>query len=151
MRILVFVVALLGILVVGGIGAIWLSVINERNATVELALKMPNPPPELQEAITEHNALVRTTYMLLVGAVLCLVGAVLALMRKGFPAAVVLLLACVGPLYGLIALPGGKPKIISLIALAAPLIAGLLAFLVKPAAVMPELAPAPGKRVGARV
>lgn len=90
MRIAVLILAILGTLAGAALGIKWLGDANEYKSTLEAVQKMGVDTGEVQ-------TLIRAAYALLGGAVLGIAGAVVAMMRKGKLAAVLLAIAVVVP------------------------------------------------------
>lgn len=114
MRIVVFILAILGGLAAAALGAVWLA-----DAAVVEELQLG------EEAGVALGSIVTAGWLLLLALALGIAGGVLALLRKGKIAAGVLLTAAVAPAIF-------EPK--SLVFSCLLVVAGLLAFAVKPKA-----------------
>ena len=112
MRIVVFILAILGGLAAAALGAVWLA---DAAAVEQLQLG--------EEAGVALEGIVTAGYLLLLALALAIAGGVLALLRKGKFAAGVLISAAVAPAIF-------EPK--SLVFSFLLVVAGLLAFAVKP-------------------
>jgi hypothetical protein len=146
MRILVIVLALVGLLISGFIAMVWWSAANDPTGTIQLTMKIPNPPPEL---VARYNAMVTTIYLLFGNAALCVVGSIVAFLRKGQIAGLVLLLAGGLSLVGAVMIHS-EAKMVAAFTGLLPLIAGGLAFLIKPAKADLASEPAPGQTIPSR-